>query len=440
MQGFEVLGKLGEGTYSSVFKVRRKADQQIYALKQVKLQALNDKERSNALNEVRLLASVKHPNVVAYKEAFFDQAGNALCLVMELADAGDLYERILEYQKRGRYMSEGFIWHLAGQVARGLQACHELMVLHRDLKSANVFLWRDGQVKLGDFNVAKVAKEGLLRTQTGTPYYASPEVWRDQPYSLKSDIWSLGCVLYEACALHPPFRAEDMQKLCGKVIKGEFARLPRSFSGDLNTLVTLLLTTDPSARPSCTDILNYPPLVRRLKPVISQSLTDATSPLLRTIVFPKNTHLLAARLPASAYREDRRSATTEPDEDPPFSLPRLAEPGRSRQGLTPDSHMLQCRPARDLSDPGHTPVRLHKQVLRESYGGLQVVKVRGNSLSRPNRAHVASVSMDIQVPSYRKSPNLYIRSPDLRKHRGLKRISEDASHVKGPALSLSPIR
>ena len=75
------------------------------------------------------------------------------------------------------------------------------------MKSANIFLYKDQTAKLGDLNVSKVAKKGLLYTQTGTPYYASPEVWKDQPYDLKSDIWSLGCVIYEMCALHPPFQA-----------------------------------------------------------------------------------------------------------------------------------------------------------------------------------------------------------------------------------------
>ena len=82
--------------------------------------------------------------------------------------------------------------------------------MHRDIKCANIFLTKDGIVKLGDLNVSKIAKMGVLQTQTGTPYYASPEVWQDKPYDKKSDIWSLGAVLYELTALSPPFTARDM--------------------------------------------------------------------------------------------------------------------------------------------------------------------------------------------------------------------------------------
>lgn len=203
-----------------MYKVKRKSDGDYYALKKVKILNLSAKERENALNEVRILASIRNPYIVSYKEAFIDEDQQALCIVMEFADDGDVFQKIIEHQKKKTYFAEDFIWKVFINVVRALKSLHDLKIMHRDLKSANVFLAKKGIAKLGDMNVSKVAQKGLSYTQTGTPYYASPEVWKDEAYDIKSDIWSLGCVLYEMITLKPPFRADDMQGLYKKVLKG----------------------------------------------------------------------------------------------------------------------------------------------------------------------------------------------------------------------------
>ena len=113
----------------------------------------------------------------------------------------------------------------------------------------------DGTVKIGDMNVSKIAKNGLLYTQTGTPYYASPEVWKDKPYDAKSDIWSLGCVIYEMATLKPPFRAEDMDGLYKKVIKGAYKKIGDHFSKALSSVLRSMLQVNPSNRPSADHLL-----------------------------------------------------------------------------------------------------------------------------------------------------------------------------------------
>ena len=134
-------------------------------------------------------------------------------------------------------MPETLIWAVLIHMVKALKVLHSMKIFHRDLKSANVFLSKDGTTKLGDLNVSKVAKKGLLYTQTGTPYYASPEVWKDQPYDHKSDIWSLGCVLYEMTTLKPPFRANDMNGLYKRVLKGTYPKIPSSYSPDLGAMI-----------------------------------------------------------------------------------------------------------------------------------------------------------------------------------------------------------
>lgn len=190
---------------------------------------------------------------------------NHISIVMEYADNGDLFQQICDHQKNNTLFREDDIWKMFIQMVRGLKCLHEIQIFHRDLKSANIFLNKDGSAKLGDMNVSKVAKKGMLYTQTGTPYYASPEVWKDQPYDHKSDIWSLGCVLYESISLKPPFRAEDMQGLFKKVLKGIYPKIPNVFSQELASLVKSMVQVSPQMRPSCEKILEMPSIKKKIE-------------------------------------------------------------------------------------------------------------------------------------------------------------------------------
>lgn len=299
LSGFDILNKIGEGAYSIVYKARRHSDNQLYAIKRVKLHKLSDKEKKNALNEIRIMASIKHSNIITYKEAFFEESDHSLCLIMEYANSGDLYQKIQRSIKRSLKISEKIIWSIFIQVTRGLKALHDLGVFHRDLKSANVFLNKDGSVKLGDMNVSKVSKDGFLRTQTGTPYYASPEVWKDVKYTNKSDIWSLGCVLYECITLKPPFRAESMEDLFGQVVKGEYDEIPKGYSKDLKDVVRALLNVNPDLRPSCAEILGLGAVNRH---TLQKSLYSSTSGLIKPIKVPKQINMLSYSLPRPDYK------------------------------------------------------------------------------------------------------------------------------------------
>ena len=308
MDGFEILEKLGDGAYSVVYKVRRKEDSKIYALKKVNLANLSQKEKENSLNEVRILASVKSTFVIAYKEAFIDESDQSLCIVMEYADKGDLYQKIIQFKKMGCLIDEVDIWRIFIQMTKGLKALHDLKILHRDLKSANIFLFSDGSAKIGDLNVSKVAYKGLGYTQTGTPYYASPEVWRDEPYDMKSDIWSLGCVTYEMLALHPPFRAENMEKLYNKVIQCQYGKISERYSDDIKEIIKLLLKVKTKDRPTCAQILKHPLVKKRLEFFQAQAGNDnididdmEEGVLLRTIRIPSNLLCLSDKLPEANY-------------------------------------------------------------------------------------------------------------------------------------------
>lgn len=258
---------------------------------------------------------------------------------MEYANNGDLFQKITRHQKEQTYFKEEEIWRIFIQVVKGLKALHEVDIFHRDLKSANVFLNKDGTAKLGDMNVSKVAKKGLLYTQTGTPYYASPEVWRDQPYDMKSDIWSLGCVLYESVTLKPPFRADDMAGLYRKVLKGVYSKIPDHFSPELANVIKQLVQVQAAARPNCDEILEMP-AVKKMGERLFKDFYDEFDPpqqnqLLSTIRVPKNLLYLTDRLPKPSYDQDthpqgfkKKTESVEkrkPTEDEEIKMPELKQ-------------------------------------------------------------------------------------------------------------------
>eukprot|EP00347_Sterkiella_histriomuscorum_P006900 403351001 len=309
---FLFLSKLGDGAYSQVFKVQRKQDKQIYALKKVKLFSLQDKEKDNAINEVRILASINNINVIQYKEAFVDAEKQILCIVMEFADNGDLFDKINDHLKNKTTYEENQIWKIFIQIVSGLKSLHDMNIMHRDLKSANVFLTSDMTVKLGDMNVSKLANnKGLNYTQTGTPYYASPEVWKDEAYDIKSDMWSLGCVIYELITLRPPFQANDMDGLYKQVTKGTLRPIGRKYSDDLWKTVKSILQVDPKKRPNCDQILNgtiVKQMVRKyfaqdahMNLILSSSIKQEKINLLKTISVSQDLKKLSESLPRSNY-------------------------------------------------------------------------------------------------------------------------------------------
>ena len=243
--------------FGSVYIVKRKQDNKIYAMKQVKIVGLSKKERNNAFNEVRILASLSHKNIIGYKEAFYDKTSETLNIVMEYADDGDLNTKIKQNIKNKAYFEEDVIWKTLIQILEGLKYLHQKCIIHRDLKSANIFLTKKGIIKIGDLNVSKIIKRmGMASTQTGTPYFASPEIWNNQPYDYKCDVWSAGCIIYEMTSFHVPFRAGSMRELYNNIMKGIYPTIPSRYSEELRKIIKKIIVVNPELRPSANEILN----------------------------------------------------------------------------------------------------------------------------------------------------------------------------------------
>ena len=256
LKDFETLKILGKGSFSSVYLVKRKKDSKIYALKSVFLEKLSKKQQENSVNEVRILASIHNQNVISYKEAFWDDSSSTLNIIMEYADDGDLLTKIKQMKQEKVYFEEEKIWDYAIQIIKGLKSLHDKNIIHRDLKSENIFLFKKNSLcKIGDMNVSKVLKEKLLRTQTGTPYYASPEVWMNKPYSFKSDLWSIGCVIYEMCELRTPFNGKDMDELFVNICLNKTKRISEKYSEELWLMIKKLLEVNVEKRYDCNQFL-----------------------------------------------------------------------------------------------------------------------------------------------------------------------------------------
>lgn len=173
-----------------------------------------------------------------------------------------------------------------------------LLLLVADIKCANIFLAEDGNVKLGDLNVSKKVKHGYLHTQIGTPYYMSPEIWANKPYDAASDIWALGCTIYELCTFRPPFQGTNIASLRRAVLAGRFAPIPRTYSRRLSEVITMMLRLQPHSRPTAVNLLKLPEISSRL----TTAATDVGSKeVMTTIRVPNELRRLNSNLPKPQY-------------------------------------------------------------------------------------------------------------------------------------------
>ncbi|KAJ6659233.1 hypothetical protein lerEdw1_019279 [Lerista edwardsae] len=252
MEKYTILTVLGEGSFGRVLLVHNKSGSQKYAMKEIRLpKSVADTEKS--WTESILLAKMKHPNIVSYRESF--EADGHLYIVMEYCDDGDLMQKI-KLQK-GKLFPEVTILHWFSQICLGVKYIHDKRVLHRDIKSKNIFLTQNGKVKLGDFGSALLLTSPMAYacSYVGTPYYVPPEIWENTPYNNKSDIWSLGCILYELCTLKHPFQANSWKHLILKICKGYYNPLPSHYTYELHYLIKQMFKRNPKNRPSASTIL-----------------------------------------------------------------------------------------------------------------------------------------------------------------------------------------
>ena len=256
-----VVGKLcGKGKFSTVYKAKRKVDNLTVAVKKIAVDVMDRKEVETCMQEVMLLKSVTdHPNIISYLDSFLDE--NYLIIILEWAGAGDLKRQISKAKQKSARFDEGLVWKIFNQIASAMNHMHKKRTMHRDLKPANIFLTAKGVIKIGDLGLGRYLSEATMEafTKVGTPLYMSPEMLSGKKgggYTWKSDIYSLGCVLYELAMLRAPFKEPGMtfQELCKRVIRGDYEKLPKVFSREIRDLIDAMLSVDPDDRPELGEI------------------------------------------------------------------------------------------------------------------------------------------------------------------------------------------
>ena len=270
MENYEFLGNIGQGMSGKVYKARHKKENRFYAIKKLNFNEINEKERIAIQDEVNLLKQLKHPNIVTYKDSFFD-SDNCLNIVMVFCELGDMYTKI--HKQKGEYFPEEQILLWLAQLCLALSYVHDKQILHRDIKTQNIFIQNEHTIRIGDFGIAKGYNQNqdLGGSLIGTPLYMAPEVYNSsKKYSFRSDIWSLGCCIFEMCNLKNAFEAKSWNAVFVKVNKGQRAQLNSRYSLDMKNLVDSMLSVNGKNRPTIASILEKP----FMKPIVGKYISD----------------------------------------------------------------------------------------------------------------------------------------------------------------------
>jgi len=268
--------RLGCGAAGETWLVQRQQDGAVCALKEITKSRLysdddmadmaqeaaewlgKDKSVSperQATEEVALLAKMSHQHVVKYHGSF--QSDQSLNILMEFCSGGDLQAQLRHHRSTREKMAEARVLKWCQQMLSALAYIHSLCILHRDVKPANVFLTENEDIKLGDFGISRVLEKGssLASTHCGTPCYYSPERCRGQQYGTPSDVWALGCILFECLTLERPFKAQSLHDLVSSVLNQPTPKLPEDTNIVLQEVIELSLVKEPSQRGSVEALL-----------------------------------------------------------------------------------------------------------------------------------------------------------------------------------------
>lgn len=347
---YQKVREIGSGSFGRAYLVSCSTgadrEKKLLVMKEIDMHKMDSRERKKAEVEVQVLASLKHPYIVRYTESFVHD--QVLCIVMDYCEGGDLWQYIQQRRRQRSSIPEAQVVRWFTQMTLALKHMHDKNVLHRDIKTQNVFLAKRaseagtlGCVKIADFGIAKEldSHTALAKTQVGTPYYLSPEICQKQPYATPSDVWALGCVLYELCALKVPFEANDLPQLVDRIVRGPIQRIPAAYSRELAEIVVELLSRRASERPAAEKVLQKPMLQAEIKKMLDEN-----------------------KRPKVAEHEEERGRREHPREHGAGSARSNSQPPRAV--LQERNHSREPRERRASSKPASRAPSPHKEVAR----------------------------------------------------------------------------
>ncbi|EER29875.1 G2-specific serine/threonine protein kinase [Coccidioides posadasii str. Silveira] len=476
---YEILERIGSGSFGVIRKVRRKADGYILCRKEINYIKMSQKEREQLTTEFNILSSLRHPNIVAYYHREHLKATQDLYLYMEYCGGGDLSMIIKNLKANNKFAEEEYVWRVLSQLATALYRCHygvdppevgsnvfgalpstkptglkgkqaQVMILHRDLKPENIFLGADQSVKLGDFGLSKLmGSHDFASTYVGTPFYMSPEICAGEKYTLHSDIWAVGCIMYELCMREPPFNARTHMQLVQKIREGRYPSLPDLYSPELKSVIANCLRVNPDHRPDTAALLKLPVirLMRKEKEVVDlekalrskeeTALQKMKELELRCAQFDKEKAALKVDIENSVRREWEVKARLEIDRQVQMELETLrkrfeAEVQDRVAAELQRQRIIQSQPLQNEDDA----VGSSTDVSRSSLGT--------DDTDFPSSTDLSSLSLESPTSDQTRAARKYNRTPFSRAKTTLESPMDvqmaEPSPMSIASLSLSPRR